>query len=153
MYMQHKYMVYGEFHIHHYLVLDQSANDNAYPIPLIHGVCNVGHKMVILGIDLCYNAFLHLFVLHQHFPENDTVSLFISLRESFIILTWTWYLYIFFSWIIFCIWPDQWHHFCGALLSDGVDIPELNLHHIFGCQCAFAPVNQIFMIQEVEQWT
>ena len=37
------------------------------------------HKMIILGIDLCYNTFSHLGVQHQHYHEYDTVCLFIFL--------------------------------------------------------------------------
>ena len=58
------------------------------------------------GIDLCYNTFSHIGVQYHHYPEHDTVCLS-----------------IFFPWIVFCIFPDQWHYFCGALLLDGVEIP------------------------------
>ena len=60
MYMQHKHMIYGEFHRQHYLVLDQNENDNTYSTPLRHEVWNVDQKMIIMGIDLCYNTFSHL---------------------------------------------------------------------------------------------
>ena len=33
MYMKHKYMIYEKLYIYPYLVLDQNAKDNAYPIP------------------------------------------------------------------------------------------------------------------------
>ena len=36
---------------------------------------------------------------------------------------------------------DVEHHLCGSFLSESVEIPELNLHHIFWCQCAFSCVN------------
>ena len=68
-------MVYGELHILPFLVFDKNANDNAYSTPLRHEVWNVDHKMTIMGIDLCYNTFLHLGVQHQHYPEHDTVCL------------------------------------------------------------------------------
>ena len=105
-YMQHKQMVYVKLHRHHYLVLVQNPNCNAYSTPWRHEVWDVEQKMVTLGIDLCYNTFSHLGVQHKHYPEHGTVCLS-----------------IFFTWIVFCIFPDQWHHFCGALLSDGVEIP------------------------------
>ena len=60
MYIKHKHMVCGKLHRYHYLVLDQNASDNAYSVPLRHEVWNVDHKMVILGIDLCYNTFSHI---------------------------------------------------------------------------------------------
>ena len=60
MYMEHKHIVYREFHILPYIVLDQNTNDNAYPDPLRHGVCNVDHKRVMMVIDFCYNNFSHL---------------------------------------------------------------------------------------------
>ena len=48
MYMQHKHMVYGEFHLHQYLVLGQDSNINAYSTPLRYEVWNVDHKEVML---------------------------------------------------------------------------------------------------------
>ena len=99
MYMQHKHMVYGELHIHHYLVLDQNANDNAYSTPLRNEFWNVDHKELMLGIDFCYNKFSHLGVNHQNYPEHDTP------------LT------------VCCFCPDQKHHFCGALMFESVEIP------------------------------
>ena len=84
----------------------QNASDNDYSAPLCHEVCNVGYKMVILGIDLCYNKFSRIGVEHQHYSENDTVCLS-----------------ILFPWIVYCFFPDQTHHFCGAIFSDGVEIP------------------------------
>ena len=80
-------MVHGELHIHHYLVFGKSASDNAYSTPLRNEVCNVEHKMVMQGIDLCYNISLHICVKHHHYPENDTVCLsvhFISMNFVFI---------------------------------------------------------------------
>ena len=76
-YMQHKHMVYGELHIHYYLVLDKNSNDNAYSNPFRHEVWNLEHKIVMLGIDLCYKTFSHIGVQHQHYPEHDIVCLFI----------------------------------------------------------------------------
>ena len=104
-YIQHRHMLYGELHRHHYLVLDQSASDNVYSASLRHEVWNVDHKIRILGICLCYNKFSYLCVQHQHYLEHITVCL-----------------YIFLPWIFFNICSDQWHHFCDALLSDVVGI-------------------------------
>ena len=56
-YKQHNNMVYGELYILPFLVLDQNVNDNAYSTPLRHEVLYVDQKMIILGIDLCYNNF------------------------------------------------------------------------------------------------
>ena len=56
------------------------------------------HKMSMLGIDFCYNTFKNLCAKHQHYHENDTLCL-----------------YIFFHWLFFCIFPDQWNHFCDAI--------------------------------------
>ena len=103
-YMEPKHMVYGEFYIYHYLVLDQKANDNDYSTPLRHEVCNMNHKKVMTGIDFCYNKFSHISVQHQHYSEPDTVCLF-----------------FFIDYLLF--FPDQTHHFCGAIFSDGVEIP------------------------------
>ena len=102
--MQHKHMVYGELCIHHFLVLDQKENDNAYSNPLVHEVWNADHKMAMMCFNLCYNAFSNLGVKHQHYPEHDTI-----------------YLSMFFPWIVYCKFPVQKHHFCGAILSDGVE--------------------------------
>ena len=99
MYMQHRQMVYSKLHRHHYLVLYQNASDNAYSSLLRHEVCMVDHKMVMLGIDFCYNKFSHLCVKHQYYPENITVCM-----------------YIFFPYV-FSIWPDQWDHFWDALFQ------------------------------------
>ena len=44
-YMQHRHMVYCEFHRNHYLVLDQNTSDNAYSALLRHEVWNVDQKM------------------------------------------------------------------------------------------------------------
>ena len=90
MYMQHRHMVYKKLHIHHYLVLDQNANDNAYTTPLHNEVWNVNHKMVMIRIDFCYNTFSHLCVKHQNYPEHNTLCM-----------------YIFFHWLFFCILPEQ----------------------------------------------
>ena len=95
LYIQHRHMVYGNFHRRHYLVLDQNASDNAYLSPLHHEVWNMDLKMVMLEIDKCCNTFSHLCVQRQHYLEHNTVCMS-----------------IFFHWIFFCICPDQWHHFC-----------------------------------------
>ena len=50
MYMQHRHMVCGVFHIWHDLVLDQNVNDNTYSTPYCHEALDVDHDMVILGI-------------------------------------------------------------------------------------------------------
>ena len=75
--MQHRHMVYGKLHIHHYLVLDQNENYDAYSTPLHHEVWNVDHKMVMMGITLCYNTFSHILVQHEHYIEHDTISLYV----------------------------------------------------------------------------
>ena len=89
-YMQHRHIVCGKFHICHDLVLDQNVNDKAYSTPLIHKALDVDHKILMLGIGLYHNIFSHLFVQHQHYPEHDT--LFLS---------------ILFYWLFFFILPDQ----------------------------------------------
>ena len=43
---------------------------------LRHDVLNVDHKMIMLGIGLCYNTFSHICVQHQHYPKHDTICLF-----------------------------------------------------------------------------
>ena len=91
MYMQHKHMVYGEFHIYPYLVLDKNANDNAYSTPLRHEVWNVDHKKVIMETYLCYNTLSHLVVQHQHYPEHYTI-----------------FLSILFPWIVYCVCTWEW---------------------------------------------
>ena len=98
MYIQQRHMVYGEFHIYPYLVLDQNANGNAYSTPLRNKVWNVDHKMIIQGIDLCYNKCSYICVQRQHYPEYDTVCLSIFFHETFFFL-------------------DQWHHLCGAFFQ------------------------------------
>ena len=40
-----------------------------------HGVWNEDQKMVMLGIDLCYNKFSHIGVQHQNYPEHDTICM------------------------------------------------------------------------------
>ena len=62
MYIKHTHMVCRELHIHHDLVIDKNTSDNAYSSPLCHAVWNVDHKMVMMGIYLCYNKFSHLCV-------------------------------------------------------------------------------------------
>ena len=86
MYIQHRHMVCGEWHTCHDLVLDQNVNDNSYSTPLIHKVLDTNHKMIILGIGWYHNKFSHLCVQHQHYPEHDTLCL-----------------YILFYWIFSCI--------------------------------------------------
>ena len=93
-YMQHSRMVYGEFHRHHYLVLNQNANDKAYSTPLRHEVWNVDNKMLMLVIVLCYNTFSNICVKHQQYPEHDTLCMSIFFHRQF-----------------FCIYFYQWHHF------------------------------------------
>ena len=95
MYMQHTHMVYGELYRHHYLVSDKNASDNTYSAPLCHEVFNVECKMVMMGIDFCYNKLSYLCVQHQHYLKHDTVCL-----------------YIFFPFIVYCFFPDQKNHFC-----------------------------------------
>ena len=75
MYMQHKHMVCEKLQIYPYLSLDKKENDNAYSTPLRNEVWNVDHKMIMMGIDLCYNTFSHICVQRQHYPEHDTFSL------------------------------------------------------------------------------
>ena len=53
-------MVYGKLCILTFLVLDQNAKDNAYSSPLSHEVWNVDQKMIIMGIDFCYNTFSNI---------------------------------------------------------------------------------------------
>ena len=105
MYMQQGNMLCVKLIIDHFLILDLTENDNAYSTPLRHKVWNVDHKMVILGIHFCYNTYSHLGMQYQHYTEHDTVCLS-----------------IFLSWIFVCIFHDQWHHFCGIILSDSVEI-------------------------------
>ena len=75
MWIQHKLMVHCGLNILPFLLLYQNADDIAYSIPLHHEVWNVDQKMIILGIDLCYNTFSHLWVQHQHYTEHDNVCL------------------------------------------------------------------------------
>ena len=77
MYIQHRHMVYGESHICHDIVLDQTVNDNAYSTPLLHEALDVDHKMVMPGIGFYHNKFSHLCVKHQHYPEHDNLCLYI----------------------------------------------------------------------------
>ena len=91
-------MEYGESHICHELVLYQNVNDNAYSTPLLHEALEVDHKMLILGIGLYHNKIYHLCAKHQHYPEQDTLCMF-----------------ILFHWIFFYILPDQWLHVYDAL--------------------------------------
>ena len=88
--MQHRHMVYGKLHIRHDLFLDQNVNDNAYSTPYCHKDFDLDHKMIMLVIVSYYNTFLLLFVQHQHYPEHDTLCMYIFLYNIF-----------------FCILPDQ----------------------------------------------
>ena len=101
MYKQHTHMVYSELHILPYPVLYQNANDNSYSTPLRHEVWNMDQKMIILGIDLCYNTFSRLGVQHQHYPEHDTVCLFILFPRIFFPWSTTPYLRFFY---VRCCW-------------------------------------------------
>ena len=60
MYMQHRHMVCGEFHICHDLDLDQTVNFSAYPTPLLHEALDLNHKMVMLGTGWYHNTFSHM---------------------------------------------------------------------------------------------
>ena len=93
MYLQHRHMVCGKFHICHDLDLDQNVNYNYYPTPLLHEALDVNHKMVTLGIVSYHNIFSHICVQHPHYPEHDNLCLS-----------------IFFYWIFSYISPDQWLH-------------------------------------------
>ena len=126
-------MVYDELHIHHYLVLDQNENDNSYSTPLRHDFWNKDHRIVMLGIHLCYNTLSHVGVQYQHYLEHDNV-----------------YLSNCFPWFFFELIKNN--IFAVLFLSDGVDLSWLKLHLFFGFHCAFAPSNKICSIQEVEQW-
>ena len=67
-----KHMIYGELHKHHYLIWNKNASDNNYSSLLRHDICNVDHKMVILGINFCHNTLSHICMQHQNYPEHDT---------------------------------------------------------------------------------
>ena len=101
--MQHRHMVYLKVHRRHYLVLDQSARDSNYLSLLCYEAWNLDHKMVILGISLCYNLFSNICVKDNHYLEHGTVCLS-----------------IFFPWIFL---PWSMTPFCDAILSDVVGIP------------------------------
>ena len=90
MYIQRNHMLCRKLRICHDLYLYQNLNYNAYSTPLRHEDLDMYHKMVIMGIDLCYNTFSHLCVKHQHYHEHDTLCLF-----------------ILYYWIFFFILPDQ----------------------------------------------
>ena len=64
-YIQHRHMVCGKFHIYHDLILDQTVNDNAYSTPLIHEALDVNHKMLMLVIGWYHNTFSHFVVQIQ----------------------------------------------------------------------------------------
>ena len=90
MYMQQRHMVCGELHICHDQVLDKNVNENAYSTPFLHEALDVDQNMVMLGIGWYHNIFSHLCVQHQHYPEHDTICL-----------------YILFYWLFSYIYPDQ----------------------------------------------
>ena len=50
-----------------------------------HEVWNVYHKMLNLGIYLCYNTYSHICVQHQHYPEHDTLCMSIFFQWLFFI--------------------------------------------------------------------
>ena len=83
MYMQHRQMVFGEWHICHDLDLDQNIYDNAYPTPLLYEVLDGNHIMVMLGIGWYHNIFSHICVQNQHYPEHDTLCLSLFFSGSF----------------------------------------------------------------------
>ena len=91
MHIQHNHMVCGEFHVFHYLDLDQNVNNNAYSTPLLHEDLDVNHKMEILGIGWYYNTFSHICLQHQHYPEHDNLCLFIFFYWVFPVFTWSIY--------------------------------------------------------------
>ena len=87
MYMQHRHMVYGELHICHDPVLDQNVNNNANSNHFLHKALDVDHKMIyweLVGITIHFQ----ICVQHQHYPEHDTLCLYIfsSLLFSYISL-------------------------------------------------------------------
>ena len=81
--IQHSHMVCGELHICHDLVLNQNINYNAYSTPFLHGVLDVDHKMVMLGIIWYHNTFPYLCVQHQNYSEHDTLCLSIFFYSLF----------------------------------------------------------------------
>ena len=93
MYMQHRHIVCGEFHICHDLDLYPNLYYNDYATLLLHEAMDVNHIMVMLGISWYHNTFSHLCVQHQNYPEYDTLCL-----------------YIFFYWLFSCLLSDQWLH-------------------------------------------
>ena len=70
MYIQHKHMLCGEFHI-----CDENVNDNVYSTTFLHEALDVNHKMVMLGIGWYHDKFSHIFVQHQYYPKNYTLCL------------------------------------------------------------------------------
>ena len=73
MYVQHRHMVYGKFHICHDLDLDQNVYDNAYPTLLLHDALDVNHKMVMLGVGWYRNTF-HIFACNISIILNIILS-------------------------------------------------------------------------------
>ena len=55
----HATQAYGIRKISHIPITSfgSNANDNAYSTSLRHAVWNMDQKMIIMGIDLCYNTF------------------------------------------------------------------------------------------------
>ena len=72
MYMQHKRMEYSKFYIHHYLVLDQNVDDNAYSTPLRHEALECGSQNGNAG-----NWFVLQCILTSWYATSA--------------LSWTWY--------------------------------------------------------------
>ena len=84
MYMQHRHMVCGELHICHDLDFDQRLYGNNYTTPLIHEALDVNHGVVMLGIGWYHNTFSHICVQHQHYPEHNTLCLYIYFTSFFL---------------------------------------------------------------------
>ena len=93
MYMQHRKMVCGKLNICHDLILYQNVNDKAFPTPFIYEHLDVNQKMLMLAIVWYHNTFLHICVQHQHYPEHDTLCM-----------------YIFFYCLFYCLYPDKRLH-------------------------------------------
>ena len=71
--MLYRHTVFSKLNIHHYLVLDQNVNYNAYSNPLCHEVWNVDHKMVMLGL-VCVTINFHIFVCNISIILNMILS-------------------------------------------------------------------------------
>ena len=127
-YIQHRHMVCGQFHICHDLALYQNVNDNYYSTPLLHEVLDVEHKMAMMGIVWYQNIFSHLFVQHQHCPKHYTLCI-----------------YIFFYWLFSYIFPDQWLRVYNDPWTDVFGIIYPDWHHCFVC---FSRLTSLFCVQE-----